>query len=983
MTEIVGDYQFNRKDLIGHGAFAVVFKGRHKQQTNLTVAIKSITKKSLAKSQSLLEKEIKILEELTKLQHENVVCLLDCKETPQFVYIVMEYCNGGDLADYLLQRGTLSEDTIRLFTKQICGAMKALQSKGIIHRDLKPQNILLCHDESIKNPSSNDITLKIADFGFARFLQDGVMAATLCGSPQFMAVEILLSKPYDCKADLWSIGTILYQCLTGKAPFQAQSPQALRSYYEKNPNLKPKIPPDTSTELTHLLINLLKREPKDRISFDDFYEHPFLKPPKTQPMPVPSRGALQTMTIGQTKQSSSSLGSGVHGGDSSSGKHQHHHRHNHDHQYHRTHQHQTRQRHFSNHSNDDEEEDRENFKPSSHGHHYNQQHPRLRQRHNSGPTTNDGGASSTSIISRESFGSSAAMNVSPSTPITQSPMSYAGNGLGSPMSLGYYHHHQHQDHNYPQASTSGSSKHHQAAVYGSSGNATQAYVGSYESARNSSKYGKKGCSSLLTNTPVEDVALFSDSSDSSDTAVGGDFVMVSTREAFQAANELMGITSMSTSSGSTTKASQAQQPQQHSPLQIQQQSPPSSTGSPAAKQQLNLSTQIKRQQALQDTVAAAVTRHPSFSQAITDVLNIEPPTLRFNFGSPSNSALSLLGHHTIGGSGSISSGSGIIQPDTRSIVPYLASPSSTSSRQQYFQSNATTNTTQQSPLSFHNYHQASADQTSTGSMGSQQHPQQQHNRSTPPANTSSSGSLLRYMTNQFNSSPHIEGSPPVFYALDLPEETLLDKEHNETLARLSFVDSLVSCILSLADSRSALINLTDESTKINALKELPTEIVRKVERLVLYLKALQLTSSALKLSKAEIQANRLRNSSSVRQVLRLLKDKFHHCLNMCKSLDYQTTLSSTIGKAALELIEPDKLIYDYAIEKCQIAALEELCGHLEECFKSYHTAQILLHGLLHQVNQEDKQLLEKYKVAVERRLLMIHYHFQQHQSVVP
>lgn len=101
---------------------------------------------------------------------------------------------------------------------------------------------------------------------------------------------------------------------------------------------------------------------------------------------------------------------------------------------------------------------------------------------------------------------------------------------------------------------------------------------------------------------------------------------------------------------------------------------------------------------------------------------------------------------------------------------------------------------------------------------------------------------------------------------------------------------------------------------------------------------------------------------------------------MCKSLDYQTTLSSTIGKAALELIEPDKLIYDYAIEMCQIAALEELFGHPEECFKSYHTAQILLHGLLHQVNQEDKQLLEKYKVAVEKRLLMIHYHFQQQQQ---
>lgn len=487
MTEFVGDYQFNRKDLIGHGAFAVVFKGRHKQKADLPVAIKSITKKSLAKSKFLLQKEIKILEELTKLQHENVVCLLDCKETTQYVYIVMEYCNGGDLADYLFRRGTLSEDTIRLFTKQICGAMKALQSKGIIHRDLKPQNILLCHDKSITIPTPNDITLKIADFGFARFLQDGVMAATLCGSPQFMAVEILLSKPYDCKADLWSIGTILYQCLTGKAPFQAQSPQALRSYYEKNLDLKPKLPSDTSAELKHLLIKLLKRDPKDRISFEEFYDHPFLKP-KTQPMAVPTLASQ-----------------------------------------------------------------------------------------------------------------SVAAQASPSSP----GMSYG--------------------------------------------------------------------------IPIDATSTLSDSSD---TVVGGDFVMVSTREAFQAANQLMPIT------------------------------------------------------------PASVTKYSS--RALTDVSNISP-TLKFRYGSPAMSR-----------------------------------------------------------------------------------------------------------------------SPPVFYPLELPEETLLDKEHNETLAKLNFIDSLVGCILSLADSRSALI-LADDETKPRALKELPSDIVRKVERLVLYIKASQLTSSALKLSRAEIQVNRLRNSSSVRQ----------------------------------------------------------------------------------------------------------------------
>lgn len=89
------------------------------QKPNFPVAIKSITKKSLAKSQNLLGKEIKILKELTELHHENVVALLDCKESQNNVYLVMEYCNGGDLADYLTVKGTLSEDTIRLFLIQL------------------------------------------------------------------------------------------------------------------------------------------------------------------------------------------------------------------------------------------------------------------------------------------------------------------------------------------------------------------------------------------------------------------------------------------------------------------------------------------------------------------------------------------------------------------------------------------------------------------------------------------------------------------------------------------------------------------------------------------------------------------------------------------------------------------------------------------------------------------------------------------------
>ncbi|BES95233.1 Domain of unknown function (DUF3543) [Nesidiocoris tenuis] len=278
--EIVGDYEYCSKDLIGHGAFAVVFKGRLRKNPKNVVAIKSITKKNLAKSQNLLGKEIKILKELTELHHENVVALLDCKETSHHVFLVMEYCNGGDLADYLGVKGTLSEDTIRLFLNQLAGAMKALHAKGVVHRDLKPQNILLSHAGPRPCPQPSQIRLKIADFGFARFLQDGVMAATLCGSPMYMAPEVIMSLQYDAKADLWSLGTIVFQCLTGKAPFQAQTPQALKMFYEKNANLSPKIPSGTSAELTDLLNGLLRRNANERMDFPTFFSHSFLQPPK-------------------------------------------------------------------------------------------------------------------------------------------------------------------------------------------------------------------------------------------------------------------------------------------------------------------------------------------------------------------------------------------------------------------------------------------------------------------------------------------------------------------------------------------------------------------------------------------------------------------------------------------------------------------------------------------------------------------------------
>ncbi|GFG29073.1 hypothetical protein Cfor_09476 [Coptotermes formosanus] len=265
--ECVGDFEYNSKDLIGHGAFAVVFKGRHRKNPNFVVAIKSITKKNLAKSQNLLGKEIKILKMmLFSSLFKNVSPFLIHLMVNLIIYFIfyLQYCNGGDLADYLGVMGTLSEDTIRLFLCQLAGAMKALHAKGIVHRDLKPQNILLSHSGIKSCPQPHEIRLKIADFGFARFLQDGVMAATLCGSPMYMAPEVIMSL---------------------------------------------QIPTGTSPELADLLLGLLRRNARDRIPFDSFFSHPFLQrhleptPPRSPPScPMsgnlpPSVGAMFTPAV--------------------------------------------------------------------------------------------------------------------------------------------------------------------------------------------------------------------------------------------------------------------------------------------------------------------------------------------------------------------------------------------------------------------------------------------------------------------------------------------------------------------------------------------------------------------------------------------------------------------------------------------------------------------------------------------------------------
>ncbi|MBA0686021.1 hypothetical protein Goari_013650 [Gossypium aridum] len=264
-VRLVGDYILGPS--IGSGSFAVVWRSRHRQH-GLEVAVKEIDKKLLSSkvSESLL-KEISIL---STINHPNIIQLFEAIETEDRIFLVLEYCDGGDLAAYIQRYGKVSEEVARHLMRQLAAGLQVLQEKHLIHRDLKPQNLLLTKGSTPQ--------LKIGDFGFARSLAPENLADTLCGSPLYMAPEIIQNKKYDAKADLWSVGAILFQLVTGKPPFDGNNQLQLFQNILRSTELQfpegalEKLHPDC----VNLCRSLLRHDPVERLTFREFFDHKFL-----------------------------------------------------------------------------------------------------------------------------------------------------------------------------------------------------------------------------------------------------------------------------------------------------------------------------------------------------------------------------------------------------------------------------------------------------------------------------------------------------------------------------------------------------------------------------------------------------------------------------------------------------------------------------------------------------------------------------------
>ncbi|OTA23868.1 hypothetical protein BTJ68_13524 [Hortaea werneckii EXF-2000] len=310
--EVIGD--FRRGKEIGKGSFATVFLAQHRTKKSFA-AVKAVQMGKLTrKLRENLHTEIGILK---SLQHPHIVSLFECIELPSHFYLVMEYCQLSDLAQFMKKRhtlaqlpetadifrrypnppaGGLNEVLSRHFLKQIASALEYLRGRNLIHRDIKPQNLLLNPAPSyMAQQRPEDVPLavsehslvptvgvetlpmlKIADFGFARHLPSTAMAETLCGSPLYMAPEILRYEKYDARADLWSTGTVLHEMVVGKPPFRAQNHVDLLRKIEKandqiifdNRNMV------ISRGMKDVIRKLLKKSPLDRVSYEEFFEDP-------------------------------------------------------------------------------------------------------------------------------------------------------------------------------------------------------------------------------------------------------------------------------------------------------------------------------------------------------------------------------------------------------------------------------------------------------------------------------------------------------------------------------------------------------------------------------------------------------------------------------------------------------------------------------------------------------------------------------------
>jgi len=263
---------------LGQGSFATV-KLATKKNDGSKWAIKVIKKGSLsAEDDKHLQSEVEVLE---SVKHENIVSLLETFDTSQHLYMVMEVCAGGELFDRIVEKDHYNEMEARNAIKQIATALAYVHEKNIVHRDLKPENLLY-------SDHTDEATLKLADFGLAKLLDHETMLVTQCGTPGYVAPEIVKNDPYGTQVDMWSLGVIAYILLCGFPPFYDDNNQKLFKSIKSGKYEYPSPFWDDVTDSARDLIDkLLVLDPENRYTAAQVLQHPFITgtSPSTRALP--------------------------------------------------------------------------------------------------------------------------------------------------------------------------------------------------------------------------------------------------------------------------------------------------------------------------------------------------------------------------------------------------------------------------------------------------------------------------------------------------------------------------------------------------------------------------------------------------------------------------------------------------------------------------------------------------------------------------
>jgi len=267
-TNLLDIYEVKEK--LGNGKFGLVKLGINKQ-TKEKVAIKIMNKKKMDTSDiELMRTEIEILK---ICQHPNIIRLYDIFENIDYIYIIMEYCPGGDLFSYLEKRKfQLPEVRSAIIMNKMCEAVFYFQSYfGVIHRDLKPENILM-------TSSDDDADIRILDFGLSKISTPNEKCTEPYGTLTYCAPEIILDEPYNKEVDMWSLGVMTYLMISGRLPFNAEDENKIaRQIAFGEPDFNSDCWKKVSKECINFIKRLLEKDPKKRMNIGDALKHDWFK----------------------------------------------------------------------------------------------------------------------------------------------------------------------------------------------------------------------------------------------------------------------------------------------------------------------------------------------------------------------------------------------------------------------------------------------------------------------------------------------------------------------------------------------------------------------------------------------------------------------------------------------------------------------------------------------------------------------------------